>query len=59
MKIERQNLTEEEVKIILGAFHAPNDMLANVRAGGEFIQANYGLTVKCENNQFYALIQRG
>ena len=58
MKIERQNLTEEEAKMIFDAFHAPYFMLANVRAGVEFVQANYGLTVKYENNQFYALIER-
>lgn len=54
--MRREVLTEEEVKIILGSFKAPSFMMANINAGGSFIQANYGLEVKKEGNEYVALI---
>ena len=54
--MRREVLTEEEVKIILNTFNAPSFMLANIKAGGSFIQANYDLEVKMEGNEYVAII---
>lgn len=52
-----EKLTLEEVNIILKAFQAPSWMLANIDAGGEFIAACYGMTVKKENGEYVAIIE--
>lgn len=55
--MRREILTEEEVKIILNEFKAPSFMLANIKMGGSFIQTNYGLEIKKENNEYIAIIE--
>ena len=52
-----EKLSLEDVKIILDSFKAPKFMLANIEAGGSFVQANYGLTVRKVNGQFIAEIE--
>lgn len=52
-----EKLTLEEVKIILDAFKAPTWMLANINAGGEYIVANFGMTVKKDNGEYVAIIE--
>lgn len=52
-----EKLTLEEVKIILDTFKTPSWMLANIDAGGEFIAANFGMTVKKVNGEYVAIIE--
>ena len=54
--MRKEILTEEEVKKILNSFKAPFFMLANIKAGGRYVQANYNLEIKMEDGKYVAII---
>lgn len=54
--MRKVKLTKQEVEIILNSFKAPEWMMANIEAGGSFIQANYDLEVKIDNGEYVAII---
>ena len=56
-KTRIEKLTAEELDILLNAFHAPSFMKANIKAGGEWIIANFNMTIKMLDGEFVAIIE--
>lgn len=56
-KTRIEKLTSEELDIILDAFHAPYFMKANIEAGGEWVIANFNMTIKMRDGEFIAIIE--
>ena len=55
--MRKEVLTEEQVKAVLNSLRAPSFMLANIKAGGKFVQANYNLEIKMEDGKYIAIVR--
>lgn len=49
IKDKKFELTDHEASKLLQAFGAPSFMLANIKAGGMYAQANYDIEMTYEN----------